>query len=452
MYNDAIYDFVAVGVGPFNLGLACLSSSVTDLRCVFLDREEEFNWHPGMLIDGVTLQSPFLADLVSMADPTNPFSYLNYRKQQGSLFNFFVRENFYLERQEYNRYCRWAVSRLDNIRFNHQVEQVIYDPDQRVYRVTGTETKQNKPFSFLAKKLVVGVGMKPRVPDCFRPASRGIELHSSRYLKNKPELQQKKKITVIGGGQSGAEIFYDLLKDSEKFGYQLDWVTRAPRFFQMETAKLTLEILCGDYGTYFHALDKPTKQKIIEEQKSVYCGANQSLLDEIYDFLDASRHSNLPKVQLIPCMNLINVEQNNSDNKSADSTNGYFLQFVHTQTGERYQTDTGGVVLSSGHLYEVPSFMEGVFDRIERDEQGKYLQKENWSVDIHGREIFIQNAGFESHGLINQDLGMSCYRNSRILREITGRDIYSIENRFAFQSFKPGKESGWNPVGDGVRR
>jgi lysine N6-hydroxylase len=452
MYNDAIYDFVAVGVGPFNLGLACLSSALPDLRCVFLDKEAEFNWHPGMLIDEVTLQSPFLADLVSMADPTSPFSYLNYRKQQGSLFNFFVRENFYLERQEYNRYCRWAVSRLDNIRFNHQVEQVVYDPDRRAYRVTGTETKNKKTFSFLTKKLVVGVGMKPRIPDCLRSVPRGSELHSSRYLRNKPELQKKKKITVVGGGQSGAEIFYDLLKDSEKYGYQLDWVTRAPRFFQMETAKLTLEILCGDYGTYFHALDKPTKQKIIEEQKSVYCGANQSLLDEIYDFLDASRHRNLPQVQLMPCMNLIDVERDNSacSGDSNSSSAGYFLQFAHTQTGKRYQTRTEGLILSSGHQYDVPAFMEGVFDRIERDDQGKYRQKENWSVDIHGREIFIQNAGFESHGLINQDLGMSCYRNSRILREIMGRDIYAIENRFAFQSFEPGKESGWELVSGGA--
>jgi lysine N6-hydroxylase len=453
MYNDDIYDFVAVGVGPFNLGLACLSSAVTDLRCVFLDKEEEFNWHPGMLIDGVTLQSPFLADLVSMADPTSPFSYLNYRKQQGSLFNFYVRENFYLERQEFNRYCRWAVSRLDNIRFNHHVEQVVYEPEQRVYRVTGIETKYKKPFSFLTKKLVVGVGMKPRIPDCLGAIHRGFELHSSYYLKNKPQLQKQKKITVVGGGQSGAEIFYDLLKDSEHFGYQLDWVTRAPRFFQMETAKLTLEILCGDYGTYFHALDKSTKQKIIEEQKSVYCGANQSLLDEIYDFLDTSRHSNLPQVQLLSCMNLIKVEPDISVDKSVNNhANGFLLQFAHTQTGEQYQTHTDGLVLSSGHKYEVPAFMEGVFDRIERDEQGKYLQKENWAVDIHGREIFIQNAGFESHGLINQDLGMSCYRNSRILREITGRDIYSVERRFAFQSFVPENDSGWEPVGNGVPR
>lgn len=446
--HDVIYDFVAIGVGPFNLGLACLCSKLTELRCIFLDKEEEFNWHPGMLIDGVTLQSPFLADLVSMADPTNPFSYLNYRKQEGSLFNFFVRENYYLERQEYNRYCRWAASRLNSIRFNHDVKRVTYDRDQCIYRVTGVEKNNNNQFSFKAKKLVIGVGMKPRVPDCFIPESSGIEFHSSRYLTNKSDLQKNKKITVIGGGQSGAEIFYDLLKDSETFGYQIDWVTRAPRFFQMETAKLTLEILCGEYGTYFHSLDKSIKHKIIEDQKSIYCGANQSLIDKIYDFLDSGRHKNLPKIQLIPCMNLTSADPCESNKNK----HGFFLKFTHTQTGDQYHTHTDGIVLSSGHLYEVPSFMEGVFDRIERNELGKYIQNKNWSVDTHGSEIFIQNAGFESHGLINQDLGMSCYRNSRILREITGRDIYPIEERFAFQSFEPRKESDWHRMETEVLR
>ena len=449
MYNDSVYDFVAVGVGPFNLGLACLSSTIPDLHCLFLDKEEEFNWHPGMLIDDTTLQSPFLADLVSMADPTNPFSYLNYRKLEGSLFKFFVRENYYLERQEYNRYCRWASSRLKNVLYNHKVDQISYDEDRNLYRITGTQKKHQSSFSFLAKKLVIGVGMTPMIPDFFSSNSREKNLHSSFYLNNKSDLQKKKKITVIGGGQSGAEIFYDLLKDCESLGYQIDWVTRSPRFFQMETAKLAIEILCADYGTYFHALDKKEKLKIIEEQKSVYGGANQALINKIYDFLDSGRHRKLPKIQLTPCMNLIGVEKYRTNRNNEYEFN---LEFLHTQTGDRFHTKTDGLILSSGYRYAVPQFMEGIFNRIDRDDQGKYVQKENWSVDINGQEIFVQNAGFESHGLINQDLGMSCYRNSRILREIAGRDIYPIESGFAFQSFIPEKESGWNRTSGGSAR
>ena len=46
----------------------------------FLEAKTSFSWHPGMMLDGVHLQTPFMADLVTMADPTSPFSFLAYAK------------------------------------------------------------------------------------------------------------------------------------------------------------------------------------------------------------------------------------------------------------------------------------------------------------------------------------------------------------------------------------
>ncbi|MCU1567844.1 MAG: alcaligin biosynthesis protein, partial [Pseudarthrobacter sp.] len=40
--NSRIYDFAAVGVGPFNLGLAALAEPVDGLDGVFLERRESF--------------------------------------------------------------------------------------------------------------------------------------------------------------------------------------------------------------------------------------------------------------------------------------------------------------------------------------------------------------------------------------------------------------------------
>ena len=65
-----VHDLVGVGIGPFNLGLAALAAPL-DLDAVFLDRADEFRWHPGMMLEGATIQVPFLADLVTMADPTS---------------------------------------------------------------------------------------------------------------------------------------------------------------------------------------------------------------------------------------------------------------------------------------------------------------------------------------------------------------------------------------------
>jgi len=68
------HDFAAIGVGPFNLGLAALTADLPGLDGVFLDQRAGFDWHPGLMLDGVTIQVPFLADLVTMADPTSRFS------------------------------------------------------------------------------------------------------------------------------------------------------------------------------------------------------------------------------------------------------------------------------------------------------------------------------------------------------------------------------------------
>src|SRR3712207_5055254 len=74
------YDLLGIGLGPFNLGLACLADPIDDLDAVFLEGADGFAWHPGMMLPDATLQVPFLADLVTLADPTSRFSYLAFLK------------------------------------------------------------------------------------------------------------------------------------------------------------------------------------------------------------------------------------------------------------------------------------------------------------------------------------------------------------------------------------
>ncbi|WP_308216873.1 hypothetical protein [Kocuria flava] len=40
-----------------------------------------------------------------------------------------------------------------------------------------------------------------------------------------------------------------------------------------------------------------------------------------------------------------------------------------------------------------------------------------------------------THGLTAPDLGMGAYRNSVILRAVTGREVYPVESAIAFQTF-----------------
>ena len=71
------------GSGPFNLGLACLTEPIDELDGLFLEAKPDFDWHSGMLLEGAHLQTPFMSDLVTLADPTSPYSFLNYLKEIG---------------------------------------------------------------------------------------------------------------------------------------------------------------------------------------------------------------------------------------------------------------------------------------------------------------------------------------------------------------------------------
>ncbi len=111
------------------------------------------------------------------------------------------------------------------------------------------------PEVLRARRLVLGTGTSPYVPaacDGIRAAPAGLVLHNADYLSRKSELQQQRSITIVGSGQSAAEIYYELLQEIDVHGYQLNWVTRSGRFFPLEYTKLTLEMTSPEYVDYFH--------------------------------------------------------------------------------------------------------------------------------------------------------------------------------------------------------
>jgi len=103
MEQHECLDVIGIGIGPFNLGMAALLEK-TDVQALFFERKEQFDWHPGMMLDGTTLQVPFMADLVTMVDPKSPYSFLNYLHEHNRLYSFYFLESFHIPRAEYNHY------------------------------------------------------------------------------------------------------------------------------------------------------------------------------------------------------------------------------------------------------------------------------------------------------------------------------------------------------------
>ncbi|WP_055548596.1 lysine N(6)-hydroxylase/L-ornithine N(5)-oxygenase family protein [Streptomyces sp. NBRC 110028] len=426
MSTPHLYDFVAVGLGPYNLGLACLTEPIDGLDGLFLESKPDFDWHPGMLLDGVTLQTPFMADLVTLADPTSPYSFLNYLKESGRLYSFYIREIFYPLRAEYNTYCRWAAGKLRSVRFGHEVTSVHYDDTDGLYTVR-SRRPSGETTEHRARHLVLGTGTPPFIPESCRGLG-GDLLHNGRYLEHKAALQAKESITIVGSGQSAAEIYQDLLAGIGDHRYRLTWVTRSPRFFPLEYTKLTLEMTSPEYVDYFHALPEDTRYRLESEQKGLFKGIDADLINSIYDLL-YQRSVDGP----VPTRLLTNTALDHASYDEATGT--YTLGLRHEEQERDFTLTTEGLVLATGYRYEVPAFLEPVRDRIRWDGHGRFDVARNYSIDTTGRGIFLQNGATHAHSLTSPDLGMGPYRNSWIIRELLGREYYPVEKSIAFQEF-----------------
>jgi lysine N6-hydroxylase len=413
--------FAAVGLGPFNLGLACLTEPIAELDGVFLESEPGFDWHPGMLLEDSTLQTPFLADLVTLADPTSPFSFLNYLKESGRLYSFYIRESFFPLRAEYVDYCRWAAGKLGSIRFGRRVASVEHDGDAYVVHAetdAGAET-------YRARHLVLGTGTPPYVPETCRGLG-GDAIHNSRYLDHRDALRAKESITIVGSGQSAAEIYYDLLRDIDEHGYALTWVTRSPRFFPLEYTKLTLEMTSPEYVDHFHALPARTRDRLTAAQKSLYKGINAELINDIFDLLYQKNLRRSCPTRLLT----------NTALRGARYDAGTYTLGLYQEEQERAFTHTTrGLVLATGYRYEEPDFLAPIADRLARDDRGRLAVRRDYRVEAAGAAVYVQNAELHTHGFTAPDLGMAAYRNSCIIRDLLGREHYPIERSIAFQEF-----------------
>lgn len=430
--QNKIYDFIGIGVGPFNLGLACLAAPIENLDGFFFDKKENFNWHPGMLLQDTTLQIPFLADLVTLADPTSKFSFLNYLKEQGKIYSFYIRENFLLLRNEYNQYCQWAIKKLPNVYFNTEVTYIEYDAVDAIYIVTTTCTKTQKKAVYKTQKLILGTGTTPYIPNSCKKL-KGKAIHSASYIHCKTGLQNQKQITVLGSGQSAAEIFYDLLQEIDDYDYQLNWITRSPRFFPMDYSKLTLEMTSPEYVDYFYNLPEATKDKLLNNQKQLYKGINKELIESIFDTIYTKKV-------------VANIDVNLRTNSVCTTaqfnevTQKFEIELHQVEEDKKYLHTTDALVLATGYKYELPDFLDGISSRIKWDAKGRFATHRNYSIDQDANQIFVQNAELHTHGFVTPDLGMACYRNSYIIKEITGLAHYDIETRIAFQQFGTSNE------------
>ncbi|MDO4918463.1 GNAT family N-acetyltransferase [Kocuria sp.] len=417
---DAPLDLLCVGVGPFGLGLACLADPLADVRAAFLDAASGFDWHPGLLFEDATLQVPFLADLVTMADPTSRFSFLQWLKETGELYPFYVRESFYPLRRDYNAYCRWAAERVRGLHWDHRVLGVARPAGEGPWCVTSRSG--GAEHTWWTRHLVVGTGTVPSVPGALAGVSART-LHASEYLARREELLGREHVTVIGSGQSAAEVFLDLISAPD--APAVDWITRSPRFYPMEYSKLSLELTSPDYLDHFRALPEAERDRLNASQPQLHRGISDDTVDAIHEALYVRRHQDAAPVRIVPATELTDAWTERGRT---------VLRWRNTENHTVRETVTDAVVAATGYRPASLDWLEPVAEQLHLDGAGRLSPDRLHRASADGT-VHVLNHGEHTHALTAPDLGMGALRNAHVLAHVTRRAPYATEAHTTFQSF-----------------
>ncbi|WP_047376228.1 lysine N(6)-hydroxylase/L-ornithine N(5)-oxygenase family protein [Exiguobacterium sp. ZOR0005] len=412
-------DFVAVGCGPYNLGLMALADKTT-LRGVCYEQRAEMMWHEGMLIDGMTMQTHYLQDLVTVADPTNEASFLNYLSETGRLQTFITQERNTIPRTEYNRYLRWVAESLSTVKFGHRVSDVT--ADEEGYVVTVESNGQTTQLR--AAHVVLGTGMTPLVPDGFEQV-----IHTSEYMTYRDVLKDKYRVGVVGSGQSAAEVFLDLLRDATD-EQRVDWITRSDHFESLEAGKLGDEIFSVDYVRYFHSLSYSSRQALLGSFERFRHGVNPETMTAIYETMYHRTAEGGPTGQQTQLLTQVEVEAITYDWLTHQLTG------KHVYTGEVVERTYDLVVVATGYRPLLPSWIDRL--PIVWEAEDAWRVSETYEVQMEEKlsgKLFTHTNIEHSHGPAATNLGMAVYRNAIILNEMAGETLYKVNVQKPFTTF-----------------
>lgn len=211
------YDLICVGFGPASLSIAvALHDGGVQARVLFIERQQQFAWHEGMLLPGTHMQISYLKDMATFRNPQSHFTFLNYLHTNNRLVAFTNQSTFYPLREEFNDYLSWCAAHFDD--YVHYGEEVtgVAPASQgtpiKSWKVQSRKVGSQETVEYTARHVVVAIGGKANIPEEFLNKKRVI--HSSQYMcevkKMLPNKDAAYNLAILGGGQSAVEIFQDL--------------------------------------------------------------------------------------------------------------------------------------------------------------------------------------------------------------------------------------------------
>lgn len=349
--SAVVHDLIGIGFGPSNLALAIALEERGQVQgpldALFLDKQADYRWHGNTLVTQSELQISFLKDLVTLRNPTSPYSFVNYLKAHGRLVDFINLGTFYPCRMEFNDYLRWVASHFEaQSRYGEEVlaiEPVLHQQQVEALRVISRDALGQQHVR-TTRSVVVSAGGTPRIPEAFKALKDDSRVfHHSQYLArmaSQPCVSgQPMRIAIIGGGQSAAEAFIDL---NDSFpSAQVDLILRGSALKPADDSPFVNEVFSPEFTDLVYQQNTAERERLITEYQSTnYSVIDIDLIERIYGIFYRQKVSGIARHAF---RSLTGIESAVADEQ------GITLALRNSANGEVSTQAYDAVILATGY-------------------------------------------------------------------------------------------------------
>lgn len=411
-------DLVGIGFGPANLALAialreraAAQPGAETRQARFLERQPEFGWHRGMLIDGATMQVSFLKDLVTPRNPTSGFGFLSYLHAKGRMMDYLNRKSFYPLRTEFHDYLVWAAEQVaEDVRYGCEVVGLrpVRDGRGRTPLVEVSFRSQGSLSTVRTRRVVLASGLEPVLPDGVAAGDRIWHSAELLFRAEKAATGTPRSFVVVGAGQSAAEAVGFL---HERFPQaEVHAVFARYGFSVADDSSFANQIFDpAAVDEYFAAPAEVRKTLFDYHANTNYSVVDDDLIRDLYDRayregLSGARRLHMHKVSRVRAL------EPESDEVRVR------IEFL--PTGELTTVRADAIVYATGYRPGDPAALLGeLAGQCLRDEQGRLRIGRDYRIQTEPEleaAIYLQGSTEHSHGISSSLLSNAAIRAGEI--------------------------------------
>ncbi len=249
-----------------------------------------------------------------------------------------------------------------------------------------------------------------------------------------------KSVAIIGGGQTGVEVFRNSIHGKWGRAKEIHLFTRRKSLEPLDESAFTNEYFTPNYVDAFWSLNPEKKAHIVSSQKLASDGNTPAYLAQLYNDLYRLKHvdQDARPLRILACRKLVKVVDT-----SGRLTLGIENAFSDTQ--EQWHADV--VILCTGFESLIPKVLEPLFPRIPLDSEGRFKFKKSYAIEWEGpskNRIYALNFSRHNHGIIDPQMSLMAWRSAVVVNDLIGEPLYAtnqiLKNFVEYETLETQKE------------